>query len=53
MRDMRNWVAHVYHGVSYRRIWRTITDDLPVLVPRLRQLLEQEPASSPGPQPNE
>lgn len=42
MRDMRNWVAHAYHGVSYRRIWRTIADDLPVLIPRLRLLVDQE-----------
>ena len=46
MRDLRNFVAHVYHGVSYRRIWRTITTDLPVIVRRLRLLLEQEPQSA-------
>ena len=43
MRDMRNWVAHVYHGVSDRQVWKTIKKDLPPLPPRLRQLLEDEP----------
>jgi len=45
LKDMRNWVAHVYHAVSYRRVWRTITDELPSLVSRLRQLLEDEGVS--------
>jgi uncharacterized protein with HEPN domain len=44
MREMRNFVAHVYHGVSDRRVWRTINTDLPHLPPRLRQLLADEPA---------
>jgi uncharacterized protein with HEPN domain len=47
LRDMRNWVAHVYHGVSDRRVWKTIKQDLPLLPPRLRQLLEDEP-TAPG-----
>ncbi|HEU4558283.1 MAG TPA: DUF86 domain-containing protein, partial [Longimicrobium sp.] len=32
LREIRNFVAHVYHRVSYRQIWRTITTDLPVMV---------------------
>jgi uncharacterized protein with HEPN domain len=43
MRDMRNFVAHVYHGVSDRRVWKTITHELPDVVPRLRRLLADEP----------
>jgi uncharacterized protein with HEPN domain len=43
MREMRNFVAHVYHGVSDRRVWKTITRDLPLLIPSLRQILADEP----------
>ena len=46
MREMRNFVAHVYHGVSDRRVWKTIKTDLPHLPPRLRQLLADELAES-------
>jgi uncharacterized protein with HEPN domain len=42
LKDMRNWVAHVYHAVSYRRVWNTITRELPGLILRLRQLLADE-----------
>jgi len=45
MREMRNFVAHVYHGVSDRRVWKTINTDLPHLPARLRQLLTDEPAA--------
>jgi uncharacterized protein with HEPN domain len=44
MREMRNFVAHVYHGVSDRRVWKTITRDLPLLVPSLRRILVDEPS---------
>jgi uncharacterized protein with HEPN domain len=47
LRDMRNWVAHVYHAVSHRRVWKTITTDFPVLIPRLRQILIDEAGVSP------
>jgi len=43
---MRNWVAHVYHGVSNRRVWKTIKKDLPALPPRLRKLLEGRTCAS-------
>ena len=42
MRAMRNIVAHEYDRVNLRTIWDTVHDDLPPLVPLLRQLLEQE-----------
>jgi uncharacterized protein with HEPN domain len=48
MREMRNFVAHVYHGVSDRRVWKTIETDLPHLPPRLRQLLADELESGDG-----
>jgi uncharacterized protein with HEPN domain len=42
LRDMRNFVAHVYHAVSHRRVWRTVTADLPDVVSRLEKLLADE-----------
>lgn len=47
LKDMRNWVAHVYHAVSHRRVWKTITNEFPVLVARLRRLLQDE-GGNPG-----
>lgn len=40
MRDMRNFVVHEYFGVSDKIIWDTVQNDLPPLIPQLRQLLE-------------
>jgi len=42
MRAMRNIVAHEYDRVNLHTIWDTIQNDLPPLVPLLRQVLEQE-----------
>jgi len=42
MRDMRNVVVHGYWGVDLERVWDAIQQDLPTLVPLLRQVLEQE-----------
>jgi uncharacterized protein with HEPN domain len=42
MRDMRNVVVHGYWGVDLERVWDAIQEDLPPLVPLLRQVLEQE-----------
>jgi uncharacterized protein with HEPN domain len=35
MRDMRNIVVHGYWGVDLERMWDTIQQDLPPLVPLL------------------
>ena len=43
IRGMRNFVAHVYHGVNDEIVWDTITDDLPPLVSKLRRVLAEEP----------
>jgi uncharacterized protein with HEPN domain len=40
MRDMRNFVAHVYWGVSPQKLWETIKNDLPPLVPLLEEVLK-------------
>ncbi|HEX8832420.1 MAG TPA: HepT-like ribonuclease domain-containing protein, partial [Longimicrobium sp.] len=45
LKDMRNWVAHVYHAVSNRRVWSTITADLPEVIAQLQTLLADETGS--------
>lgn len=47
MRDMRNLLVHEYFGVSLPIVWRTVTHDLPPLVPVLRRVLS-ETKSRPG-----
>jgi uncharacterized protein with HEPN domain len=42
MRDMRNVVVHEYFQVNLDRMWITIDEDLPVVVPMLETLLQQE-----------
>ncbi|HSU17706.1 DUF86 domain-containing protein [Longimicrobium sp.] len=39
MRDMRNWVAHGYHGVDLEIVARTIREDLPDLIENLTRIL--------------
>ena len=40
--DFRNVVVHRYFGIDRKIVWDTLQNDLPVLVPALRKLLEQE-----------
>ena len=42
MGDMRNVMAHEYFQIDPERLWRTIRDDLPPLVPVLQELLQRE-----------
>ena len=42
MSDMRNVIAPQYFQVELERLWRTIHEDLPSLVPLLQELLERE-----------
>jgi uncharacterized protein with HEPN domain len=42
MGDMRNFAVHEYWGVELRTIWKTIQDDLPPLVPSLKQVIDSE-----------
>jgi uncharacterized protein with HEPN domain len=42
MQAMRNVVAHDYRRVSTLILWETAADDLPSLVPLLREILERE-----------
>jgi len=43
MSDMRNYVAHNYWGVEVQRVWDTIHEDLPRLVPLLKEILDEAP----------
>lgn len=42
MSDMRNVIAHEYFQVNLDRLWITICEDLPPLMPLLEELLAQE-----------
>ena len=42
MYTMRNIVIHEYHGVNLSIIWHTVTEDLPALIPRLKEILEEQ-----------
>jgi len=42
MSDMRNVMVHEYFQVSIQRVWETIEDDLPSVLPLLQNLLKQE-----------
>jgi uncharacterized protein with HEPN domain len=43
MRAMRNIVIHAYRQVNLGIVWDTARDDLPQLLPLLRQIIEREP----------
>jgi uncharacterized protein with HEPN domain len=45
MRRMRNVLIHDYPGVNLTIVWETARDDLPPLVPMLREILERERAA--------
>lgn len=45
MRVMRNIAVHVYHGIKLDRVWKTITDDLPPLLPLREAMLAELDAS--------
>ncbi|MEA5567998.1 MULTISPECIES: DUF86 domain-containing protein [unclassified Anabaena] len=42
MAGMRNVVTHEYFQVNLSRVWATIQEDLPSLVPHLLEVLENE-----------
>jgi uncharacterized protein with HEPN domain len=41
MRTMRNLLSHAYFNVDAGVVWKTISDDLPALVPTLRRILAE------------
>jgi uncharacterized protein with HEPN domain len=49
MRSMRNRMVHVYFHNDPEILWKTVTDDLPLLVPHLEDLLQSTlPADDAG-----
>ena len=42
MRGMRNIVVHEYFGVSFSILWHTLKQNLPPVVPMLKEILERE-----------
>ena len=42
MGGMRNVATHEYFQVNLSRVWATIQEDLPTLVPQLQEVLESE-----------
>ena len=39
---MRDKLIHDYFGVNLQLIWKTVQHDLPELLPKLREVVEQE-----------
>ena len=42
MRGMRNVLIHEYPRIDLKIVWDTATNDLPPVVPQLREILERE-----------
>jgi uncharacterized protein with HEPN domain len=40
MAAMRNKLTHEYFGVNTKVIWRTVHEDLPIIIPLLKKMLE-------------
>jgi len=38
---MRNKLTHEYFGVNTKVVWRTVQEDLPVIIPALRKMLDK------------
>ena len=39
---MRNKLVHEYFGINMEVVWQTIHDDLPMLVPALKEVLKKQ-----------
>jgi len=39
---MRNKLTHEYFGVNTEVVWRTVQEDLPVIIPALQKLLKNK-----------
>jgi uncharacterized protein with HEPN domain len=39
---MRNRLVHAYFDVDHEVVWKTATEELPLLLPRLRALVASE-----------
>jgi uncharacterized protein with HEPN domain len=43
LRGLRNIAAHAYFNVDFRRIWKTVREELPDILARLRTLTSKLP----------
>lgn len=43
MYGMRNRIAHNYDGIRLTIVWQTITEDFPMLIPKLKTILASLP----------
>ena len=51
---MRNFIVHEYEGIDYSRVWETVTESLPSIVPLLVEIynaFEFPPDFTPPPPP--
>ena len=51
MAGIRDKLIHDYISVNLEIVWKTVAEDLPVLLPRIERILEataREQAASPG-----
>lgn len=39
---MRNKLTHEYFGVNTKVVWRTVHEDLPIIIPLLRKMLGEQ-----------
>jgi uncharacterized protein with HEPN domain len=51
MAGMRDRLVHGYFSLGLEYIWRTVNEDLPVLIPAVRQLLRDLAAEQTAPPP--
>jgi uncharacterized protein with HEPN domain len=39
---MRNKLTHEYFGINTKVVWRTVQEDLPIIIPVLRKMLKKK-----------
>jgi len=38
---MRDKLIHEYFGVDLKRVWRTVKKDIPVLLPKMKEIFQK------------
>jgi hypothetical protein len=46
IRDFRNLLAHEYFGIDQEIVWKIIRDDLPMLISRVGEMMEETGGTS-------
>jgi len=41
MTGMRNMIAHHYWGIDYMQVWKTVTEDIPLLKTAIADILNE------------